>query len=177
MRSKFAVALSLVAAMTISLGITPAATAATNDVVVTRAWVRSATNADQAMMMTGVFAKITNRTSKTVTLTGGTTSFAGVVEVHQVVDGVMAKKNGGIKIAPGKSVMLQPGGLHVMLLNLKKKILPGTLVDLKLTFTGTFGTAKSKVVTIKNLIGKISAAGGESYSPSPMPMPSMSATK
>ena len=175
MRIKLAIALSLAVAISISLGITPAASAATNGVVVSAAWVRSAATADQAMMMTGVFAKITNKTSKTITLTGGSTSFAGAVEVHQVVDGVMAKKDGGIKIAAGKSVLLQPGGLHVMLLNLQKKILPGTLVDLKLTFTGTFGKSKSKVVTVKNLIGKVSAAGGESYSPSPMP--SMSATK
>jgi copper(I)-binding protein len=43
-----------------------------------------------------------------------------MIEVHQVVDGVMSKKDGGIKIAPGKSATLQPGGLHVMLMNLKK---------------------------------------------------------
>ena len=169
MRIKFAVSFSIAISLLMISSVAPAATAATADVVISSAWVRSATSADQAMMMTGMFAKITNKTKNTITLTGGSSTFAGMVEVHQMIKGVMSKKDGGIKIAPGKSVLLQPGGLHVMLLGLKKKILPGTLVDLKLKFSGVFGKAKTKTVVVKKLIGKISAAGGESYTPSPSP--------
>ena len=56
-----------------------------------------------------------------------------------------------------------------MLMNLKKKILRGTVVDLKLTFKGTFGSARTKTVTLKKMIAKTAESGAESYSPSPMP--------
>jgi copper(I)-binding protein len=139
------------------------------EVTVSGAWVKSSEYSDHVGGMTGVFAKITNKTKKTITLVGGTSSFAPMVDVHQVVNGVMSHKPGGIKIAPGKTVTLQPGGLHVMLMGLKKTILPGTKVDLKLTFKG------AKAVALK-LTAKSSAAGEETYSPAPMTSPSPSMT-
>jgi len=90
--------------------------------------------------------------------------------VHQVVNGVMSHKDGGIRIAPGKTAILEPGGLHVMLMGLKKTILPGTKVDLKLTFKG------AKPVALK-LTAKSSASGEETYSPAPMSSPSMTPNK
>lgn len=131
-------------------------TAAAKDVVVTQAWVRASSFSDHTGGMTGMFAKITNRTKKTVTLTGGSSSFAPMVQVHEVVDGMMREKSGGIKIAPGKSVMLQPGGLHVMLMGLTKEVKPGTVVDVKLNFTN------AKSVSLK-LISKPADAGDETY--------------
>lgn len=131
-------------------------TAAAQGVVVTQAWVRASSFSDHVGGMTGVFAKITNRTKKTVTLTGGSSSFAPMVQVHEVVDGMMREKSGGIKIAPGKSVILQPGGLHVMLMGLTKEVKPGTRVDIKLNFTN------AKSVSLK-LISKPADAGDETY--------------
>lgn len=125
-------------------------------VVVTQAWVRASSYSDHTGGMTGVFAKITNRTKKTVTLVGGSSSFAPMVQVHEVVNGMMSQKAGGIKIAPGKSVMLAPGGLHVMLMGLTKEVKPGTLVDVKLNFTN------AKSVSLK-LISKPADAGDETY--------------
>lgn len=133
-----------------------AAKTAAQTVVVTQAWVRASSFSDHTGGMTGAFAKITNRTSKTVTLIGGSSSFAPMVQVHQVVDGMMSEKAGGIKIAPGKSVMLQPGGLHVMLMGLKKEIKPGTMVDLKLNFNN------AKPISLK-LLSKTADAGDEEY--------------
>ncbi len=132
------------------------AKAAAKNVVVTQAWVRASSFSDHTGGMTGVFAKITNRTAKTVTLVGGSSSFAPMVQVHQVVDGMMSEKKGGIKIAPGKSVILQPGGLHVMLMGLTKEVKPGTMVDLKLSFTN------AKPVSLK-LLSKTADAGDEEY--------------
>jgi copper(I)-binding protein len=109
--------------------------------------------------MTGVFMKITNKTKRAITLLSGTSSFAPMIETHQVVDDVMSKTARGIKIMPGKSVMLEPGGLHVMLMGLKKVILPGTKVDLTLTFAG------AKPVVLKPMIAKTVAAGEETYDP------------
>jgi periplasmic copper chaperone A len=141
------------------------ATAATTEVAVSGAWVKASEYSDHVGGMTGVFAKITNKTKKTITLVGGTSNFAPMVEVHEVINGVMSHKDGGIKIAPGKTAILEPGGLHVMLMGLKKAILPGTKVDLRLTFKG------AKPVSLK-LTAKAVAAGAETYSPAPMASPS-----
>jgi copper(I)-binding protein len=138
----------------------PATFAATApSVVVTDGWVRASSYSDHVDGMTGVFGKITNKTKNTVTLVGGSSSFAPMVQVHQVVNGMMSEKKGGIKIAPGKSVTLQPGGLHVMLMGLKQSILPGTKVDVKLSFTGI---GKPKPVSL-SLLSKTANAGDEEY--------------
>jgi copper(I)-binding protein len=135
------------------------ATAATPQVVVANAWVKASSFSDHTGGMTGVFMKITNKTKRAITLLSGTSSFAPMIETHQVVDDVMSKTARGIKIMPGKSVMLEPGGLHVMLMGLKKVILPGTKVDLTLTFAG------AKPVVLKPMIAKTVAAGEETYDP------------
>lgn len=152
---------------------TPAAAATKVEVSVSGAWVKASEYSDHVGGMTGVFAKITNRTKKTIVLTGGSSSFAGMVDVHQVVNGVMSHKDGGLAIAPGKSAILEPGGLHLMLMGLTKKILPGSRIDLKLIFKG------AKPVSLK-VTAKAMPAGAETYAPTPMasrsPMPSMSST-
>jgi periplasmic copper chaperone A len=146
--------------------VAPAAAVTPAGVTVSGSWVKASEYSDHVGGMTGVFAKITNKSKKTITLVGGTSSFAPMVDVHQVVNGVMSHKPGGVTIAPGKTAILEPGGLHVMLMGLTKKILPGTKVDLKLTFKG------ANPVALK-LTAKSVAAGAETYSPAPMSSPSM----
>jgi copper(I)-binding protein len=145
--------------------VAPAIAATSAEVNVSGAWVKASDFSDHVGGMTGVFAKITNKTKKTITLVGGTSSFAPMVDVHQVVNGVMSHKPGGVQIKPGKTAILEPGGLHVMLMSLSKKILPGTRVDLMLTFKG------AKSVALK-VTAKSVPAGAETYSPAPMATPS-----
>jgi len=140
----------------------PAQAAPNAGVTITDAWIRSSEYSDHIGGMTGIFAKITNRTNHTVVLTGGSTKIAPMVQTHQVINGVMSHKDGGIKIAKGATVTLQPGGLHVMLMNLQKPIVAGDIVK----FTFAFKGAKSQTF---NLVAKPVVAGGESYSPSPAP--------
>ncbi len=142
--------------------VAPAA-AAPAEVVVTEAWVKASEYSDHVGGMTGVFMKITNKTKKAIYLVGGSSSIAPMVETHQVVGGMMSKKEGGIRIWPGKTVTLQAGGLHIMLMGLKKAILPGSKVDLTLKFTG------AKNLVLKPMLAKISASGQETYTPAPMP--------
>ncbi len=150
--------------------VAPATAAPKADVTVSGAWVKAFEMSDKVGGMTGVFAKITNNTKKTITLVGGSSTFSPMVEVHQVVNGVMSEKKGGIQIKPGKTAILQPGGLHVMLMGLSKKIVPGTKVDLKLNFKG------AKAVALK-LTAKATPAGVETYSPAPMSSPSATPNK
>ena len=151
----------LVLAMVFSVA--ACAPAETRKVEVTGAWVRASEFSDHVGGMTGVFMQITNNTDKAVTLIGGTSDIAPMVETHQVVDGVMSKKEGGIEIKPGETVTLEPGGLHVMLMGLTEAILVGTKVNLTLKFEGT------EDIVLPEMLAKTSASGDEEYDPSPMP--------
>lgn len=103
-------------------------------------WVRVSEYSDHEGGMTGAFAKIENHTANDVTLVGGSAEIAGMVEVHEVVmidkEMKMQAKEGGIVIKAGETVTLEPGGLHVMLMGLKKPILEGDEITLTLDFDG-----------------------------------------
>jgi len=150
--------------------VVPATAAAPAEVSISDAWVKASEYSDHVGGMTGIFAKITNKTAKTITLIGGTSSFAPKVDVHQVVNGVMSHKQGGIQIKPGKSAILEPGALHIMLMGLTKAILPGARVDVKLTFKGA--RAVALILTAKSV-----PAGAETYTPAPMATPSTTPNK
>jgi copper(I)-binding protein len=126
------------------------------DIVIEDAWVRASEYSAEAGGMTGIFAKITNNGDKTITLVGGSTDAAMMVQTHEVVDGMMQEKKGGIEIHVGQTVTLQPGGLHVMLMNLTKPIVVGDKVD----FTFKFEGADEQTFT---LTAKESEGGDETY--------------
>lgn len=132
---------------------------ADSGVVISDAWVRSSNFSSHAGGMTGIFAKITNNTKRTVVLTGGNCFIAAMVQTHTVSNGMMMEQKGGIAIKPGKSVILQPGGLHVMLMGLKAPILAGD----KFVFQWKFKGAKAQRTV---LTARPSAAGDETYQPS-----------
>ena len=71
-------------------------------------------------------------------LVGGDAGFAGKVEVHEMVmDGDvmrMREIEGGIEIPPGDSVALQPGGLHVMFMQLGERLEEGQERPVTLAF-------------------------------------------
>ena len=62
-------------------------------------------------------------------LIGGSVGFAGTVEVHEMVmDGdvmQMREIEGGIEIPAGGEVMLQPGGLHMMFMQMGERLEEG----------------------------------------------------
>ena len=83
-----------------------------NDLVITDAWVRSSEYSDHVGGMTGIFAKLTNNTDHDITLVGGSTDIAPMVQTHEVVDGMMQEKKGGIVVAAGQTVTLEPRHAH-----------------------------------------------------------------
>ena len=101
-------------------------------------WVRSS---DMSVSggMTGMFMEITNPSSNEITLIGGS-SDSGMVEIHETVMGAdgmqMQEINGGIEIPAGGTVVLQPGGLHVMIMNLNSDVVAGDEVSVDLEFDG-----------------------------------------
>ena len=153
--------IAIFAVLFATVSLTGCAPEATNEllktgIIIEDAWVRASEYSAEAGGMTGIFAKITNNGDKTITLVGGSTDAAMMVQTHEVVDGMMQEKKGGIEIHVGQTVTLQPGGLHVMLMNLTKPIVVGDKID----FTFKFDKADSQTFT---LTAKESEGGDETY--------------
>ena len=111
---------------------------ASEQLEISDSWVRSS-DMSSSGGMTGMFMEINNPTSSDITLIGGS-SDAGMVEIHETVmadDGMqMQEINGGIEIPSGGTVVLQPGGLHVMIMNLNSDVVAGDEVSVELEFDG-----------------------------------------
>jgi copper(I)-binding protein len=128
-----AAALQLVAAE--SGGHDHHAHAGAGDIMITGAWSRPVASAGGV----GVgYMKIDNKGGAGDVLTGGSTDVAERLELHETTiddKGVAAmKKVDRLDIAPGKSVELKPGGLHIMLMGLKQPLKEGEKVKATLEF-------------------------------------------
>lgn len=85
--------------------------------------------------MTGMFATISNNSDDEVALVGASSDVAGMVEIHEVVDGVMREKSGGVVVPAGGTAVLEPGGDHIMLMSLKSELMAGETYTVVLTFS------------------------------------------
>jgi periplasmic copper chaperone A len=103
----------------------------------------------------GGYMRIVNRGGEPDRLTGGTTAVAGGFEIHETstVDGVarMRPVEGGLVIPPGGAVELKPGGLHVMLVDLKRPLKQGE------TIVGTLVFEKAGSVPVTYQVGGVGA--------------------
>ena len=101
------------------------------------AWVRTTVPGQKA---TGAFMKITAKEG--TRLVGASTPVAGMAEVHEMkMDGDIMKMRGlpGLELPAGKTVELKPGGLHVMLMDLKAALPKDSTVPLTLLFKDAKG--------------------------------------
>lgn len=89
---------------------------------------------ENGTLMTGVFMTLTNNSKEDITLIGGKSETAPKVEVHEVVDGKMQLKQGGVVIKAGKSEVFKPGGNHVMLMGMTEPLAAGGEVTVTLYF-------------------------------------------
>lgn len=84
------------------------------------------------------YMEIVNKGSTPDRLVAVKTAAAGKAELHTMtlVDGVMQMRPlpDGIEIAPGGTVSLAPGGIHVMLMDLKAPLMEGTRIPATLVF-------------------------------------------
>jgi copper(I)-binding protein len=92
-------------------------------------------NEETGKYMTGAFMTITNNGDQDVTLVGGASPIAGIVEIHEVIDGMMMPMSNGLVIPAGESVKLRMGGYHVMLLELSDEIKAGDETEVTLRFS------------------------------------------
>ncbi|MDT9001399.1 copper chaperone PCu(A)C [Paucibacter sp. APW11] len=97
-----------------------------------QAWARATVAQQKA---TGVFLTLT--AAKDARLVELSSPVAGIAEVHEMVmDGSTMKMRAlpVLALQAGKPVELKPGGLHLMLMDLKRPIAAGDLVPLSLVF-------------------------------------------
>lgn len=86
----------------------------------------------------GGFLSVVNSGSEPDRLVKVTSDVSGMIQLHEmkVEDGVMKMNEipGGIEVAPGATVELKPGGLHVMFMGIKAPFKEGETVKAVLTF-------------------------------------------
>lgn len=83
------------------------------------------------------FMVLKNHSSEALVLVGAESAVAKAVELHThtMKEGMMRMRQvEKIDLPAGETVQLQPGGLHVMLIGLQQKLVPGEQIDMALLF-------------------------------------------
>ena len=125
-----------------TLGLVASALAQTS---VKDAWVRGTVAQQKA---SGAFMQITSKQGGK--LVEVRTPVAGVAEVHEMaMDGNMMRMRAvpALELPAGQAVKLEPGGYHVMLMDLRQQLKGGDSVPLTLVVEGKDG--KREVVEVK----------------------------
>ncbi len=85
-----------------------------------------------------IYMMLMNEGGSADTFVSAETDVAEVVELHEtkIENDVMKMSpiEGGIEVPGGGSAELKPGGMHIMLINLKEELVPGEMVKLTLNF-------------------------------------------
>jgi copper(I)-binding protein len=113
--------------------------------IVEDAWVRATPGADIA----AGYMTLRNTGKASITVTGVESPVAGHAMIHETkVEGGQSKMrpHEQLVIAPGATVKLQPGGLHVMIHDLKQPLRVGSNVPLVIQLTGGATVAATAVV-------------------------------
>ena len=141
--------------------------APSQQVEISDAWIKSGEMSVQGGM-TAVYGTITNKTNNDIVFTGGQTAIAGLVEVHEMamIDGQMKMQQieGGLTIPAGQTAVLEPGGNHLMLMQLTGDVLAGDSVSVEFIFEG------ADSVTLDDVIAKPAEGGDEEYHSEEMEM-------
>jgi copper(I)-binding protein len=98
------------------------------------------------------FMQLQNHGDEEFFIVDASTPAAGVVELHMHIndDGVMRMRRiPHIHLPPGKTVSLQPGGLHIMLFDLASPLNPGSTVPMVIEFND--GSRKEINATVRSV--------------------------
>lgn len=118
---------------------------------------KAAADAPDGTDMTAIFGTLENNTGNDIELTGFSTSLGDAsYEIHEVVDGVMQKKEGGITIPAGELHVLAPGSEHLMIMDYDPEIPAGDTITVTLTFAD--GSTAEADVAVRTML-----SGDESY--------------
>ena len=115
----------------------PAAAEQASAITIEDPWVR-ATEGSEDTSMTAAFMLLDNDGEEAVELVGASTDVAGRTELHEMaeVDGemVMRQIEGGLTLESGRGQLLQPGGNHIMLMEVTDELKAGDEVTFVLEF-------------------------------------------
>lgn len=131
-----------------------AAPAAFAQVAVIDPWVRGTVPAQK---VTGAFMQLKSATD--VALVGVSSPVAGITELHEMkMEGGVMRMAGvkAVDLPAGKTVALEPGGYHVMLMALKAPLAEGQEVPLTLTFRDKAG--KSSTIQVSAPVRSLTSA-------------------
>lgn len=105
------------------------------DIITNNAWVRFSVS---GMSSSGAFMDLDNHSGKDDVLLSASSPIAKSSEIHETVkvNGVMKMRPlaHGLSLPAGQVTQLQPGKMHIMLLGLKKPLVKGTTIPIRLTF-------------------------------------------
>ncbi|WP_448630431.1 copper chaperone PCu(A)C [Cellulomonas soli] len=112
----------------------PARTAA-ESITVEDAWVKAAESG-----MSAAFGQIQNTGDADVSVVAVESPASPMVQLHETVENengemVMREKEGGFTIPAGGELTLEPGGSHIMLMDLVEPVVAGDEVTFTLTFS------------------------------------------
>ena len=98
-------------------------------VTITDAWVREPAT---GQMVSAAYGTIENDSGEDITLVGASVPVQGMIEIHETTmdeDGSMSmsEKEGGFLIADGETFVLEPGGPHVMMMEIEPTEITGTI--------------------------------------------------
>jgi len=99
----------------------------------------------------GAYLVLENRDTAAVTLTGVTTAAAAAAEVHETMvhDGVAhMMPHAAVAIAPGATLTMAPGGMHLMLVGMRRAVTAGDTVAVVLRLVRGAGTPDSLAVRL-----------------------------
>lgn len=120
--------------LALALLLAAGAASAADPVAVTDPWVRATAPGQK---VAGAYMEL--RSSGGGVLVSASSPAAGVVELHTMaMEGEVMKMRAvpRIELPAGQAVKLAPGGLHVMLMDLKHQLKPGDSVPITLTVEG-----------------------------------------
>jgi protein SCO1/2 len=140
--------------------------AAPRTVTADGAW---AAESNPAWKIAAAYVNLANATAKPVALVGASTPAAAVVEMHEMTStgGMMSmRKVDRIDVAPNATVRLEPGGTHLMLLDLARDLRAGDTIVLTLRFDD--GTTRTVSAPVRSLEAR---AGGTTGSTPPKTSP------
>jgi uncharacterized protein YcnI/copper(I)-binding protein len=128
------------------------------DLMISTPWTRAT---PPGAKVAGGYLTMTNGGKTSDKLLGGTFTGGSRIEVHEMSmnDGVMKMRplNDGLEIKPGATVKLEPGGYHLMLMDLAKPLAKGDKVKAQLQFEKA---GKVDVELDVNAVGASAPAGG-----------------
>lgn len=147
------IALAAIAAVTVAYAAAAGEAYTLGDLKIDHPWARASAGAAAAG---AAYMQISTRGATTDRLVGASTPVAGKAELHTHLaegDVMRMRPVESITIEPGKPATLEPGGLHIMLIDLKAPLKEGESFPLTVTF------ADAGAVTVEVDVESVAAPG------------------